>query len=131
MILVFDTGRCASEDAEPRRGVDCDIPHRLKKEMSVSEDAGPRRGVNCEIPHRLGRRMKNLEGKPERESPKRTIFASGGLGPSHARSVDGFWTFSLTVTYSVIFIIYLFLCWGGRFCSMLTFEGPFVLFSLL
>ena len=26
-------------------------------------------------------RFKNLEGKPERESPKRTISASGGLGP--------------------------------------------------
>ena len=53
------------------------------------------RGVNCEIPHRLGRntlykgvetflkqtRFKNLEGKPERESPKRTIFTSGRLGP--------------------------------------------------
>ena len=25
-------------------------------------------------------RFKNLEGNPERESPKRTIFASGGLG---------------------------------------------------
>ena len=26
-------------------------------------------------------RFKNLEGKPERESPKRTISASDGLGP--------------------------------------------------
>ena len=26
-------------------------------------------------------RFKNLEGKPERESPKRTIFVSGGFGP--------------------------------------------------
>ena len=25
-------------------------------------------------------RFKNIEGKPERESPKRTIFACGGLG---------------------------------------------------
>ena len=25
--------------------------------------------------------FKNLEGKPERESPKRPIYASGGFGP--------------------------------------------------
>ena len=29
--------------------------HRLEKGTSTSEDAGPRRGVNCEIPHRMGR----------------------------------------------------------------------------
>ena len=46
----------------------------------------------CEIPRRLGGKrnilyegvetspFNNLEGKPSRENPKRTIFASGGLG---------------------------------------------------
>ena len=27
------------------------VPHRLEKETNVSEDARPRRGVDCEIPH--------------------------------------------------------------------------------
>ena len=33
--------------------------------------------MDCEIPHRLG--SKNLKGKPERESSKRTISVGGGL----------------------------------------------------
>ena len=40
------------------KGVDCEIPHRLEREMSVSEDAGPK-GVDCEIPHRLERGTKH------------------------------------------------------------------------
>ena len=39
-----DTKRCATEDAGPRKSVDCEIPHRLKRGMSVSEDVGPERG---------------------------------------------------------------------------------------
>ena len=35
------------------------LGHRLEKGMSVNEDAGPRKGVDCEIPHRLGRRTKH------------------------------------------------------------------------
>ena len=31
MVLESDTGRCASEDAGPSRGVDCEIPHRLER----------------------------------------------------------------------------------------------------
>ena len=27
-----------------RKGVDCDVPHRLEEGKSVNEDAGPRRG---------------------------------------------------------------------------------------
>ena len=26
-----DTGRCANEDTDPRRGLDCEIPHRLDR----------------------------------------------------------------------------------------------------
>ena len=26
------------------------VPHRLEKGKSVSEDAGPRRGVDCDVP---------------------------------------------------------------------------------
>ena len=34
MVSEPDTGRCASVDAGPPRGVDCcDIPHRLEGEM--------------------------------------------------------------------------------------------------
>ena len=31
------------------------VPHRLEKVSSVSENARPRRRVDCEIPHRLER----------------------------------------------------------------------------
>ena len=41
---------CASEDARPLRGVDCEIPHRLERGTSASEDVGIRKGVDCEIP---------------------------------------------------------------------------------
>ena len=44
---------------EPRRGVDCEIPHRLERGTSASEDAGLRRVVDCEIPHRLERGTKH------------------------------------------------------------------------
>ena len=43
MVSKPDIGRCASEDARPRRGVNCEIPHRLERGTSASEDAGPRR----------------------------------------------------------------------------------------
>ena len=44
MVLKPDIGRCASKEAEPRRGVD--TRRRASKEngTSVSEDARPRRG---------------------------------------------------------------------------------------
>ena len=61
--------------------------------MRVSEDVGSRRGVDCEISHKLEgeqnkgvktspkqTRFKNLEGKSERKSLKRTICVSGKLG---------------------------------------------------
>ena len=60
MVSEPDTGRCASEEAEPRKGwptrrcagedtrprreVDWRVPHRLEKETNVSEDTGFRRG---------------------------------------------------------------------------------------
>ena len=65
-------------------------PHRLEKGTSVNENVGSQRGwivrshiswggeqsilYNKGVTH-----FKNLKGKPERESPKRTISASGGL----------------------------------------------------
>ena len=40
-----------------KRGVDLGaVPHRLEEGKSASEDAGPRRGVDCDAPHWLGRR---------------------------------------------------------------------------
>ena len=36
-----DTRRCASKDAEPRKGWVQRVPHRLEKGTSASEDAGP------------------------------------------------------------------------------------------
>ena len=35
------------------------VPHQLEKGTNASEDAGPRRGVDCEIPRRLGKRTKH------------------------------------------------------------------------
>ena len=35
MVLESDTGRCASEDAVPPKGVDCKIPHRWRGERSI------------------------------------------------------------------------------------------------
>ena len=31
MVSESDTGRCASEDAGPSMGLDCEIPHRLER----------------------------------------------------------------------------------------------------
>ena len=49
-----DMRRCASKDVGSQLG----DPVSIGEEMSASEDVGPRRGVNCEIPHRLRRRTK-------------------------------------------------------------------------
>ena len=65
MVSEPDTGRCASKDAGPQRGrVDLGaVPHRLKEGKSTSEDAMPRRGVDCDVPHWLGRRTNHpLQG---------------------------------------------------------------------
>ena len=51
MVSEPDNGWCASKDAGPRRGEDCEIPHRLERGTSASVNVGPRRGVDCEIPH--------------------------------------------------------------------------------
>ena len=57
MVTKSDNGRCVSEDARPRRGMDtgqctnrtlgpdgegdCEVPHRLERGMSASKDVGP------------------------------------------------------------------------------------------
>ena len=41
------------------KGVDWGVPHQLEKGTSANEYAEPRREVNCEIPHQLGRRTKH------------------------------------------------------------------------
>ena len=47
--------QCISKDAEPQKRVDLGaVPHRLEEGKSVSEDAGPRRGVDCDASHWLG-----------------------------------------------------------------------------
>ena len=46
MVLEPDTGRCASEEIVPRRGVDM--------RRCASKDGGPRKGVDLVgVPHRL------------------------------------------------------------------------------
>ena len=57
----METERCASKDAEPRRGgVDYEISHRLKRGTSANKNAGSRREVDCEISRRLKREMKHF-----------------------------------------------------------------------
>ena len=34
MVSEPDTGRCVSEDADPPRGVNCEIPHRSERETN-------------------------------------------------------------------------------------------------
>ena len=55
-----DTRWCASKNAESQREVGLvAVPHGSEKGMSANEDAGPRRGVDCDVPHWLGRRTKH------------------------------------------------------------------------
>ena len=51
-----DTRWCASKDARPRREVEREVPHRLEKGTSASED--PKK-MNCEIPCWLRRKTKH------------------------------------------------------------------------
>ena len=74
MVLETDTRRCTSEDAGPPRWVDCEIPHRLKRRTKHSLEGCGNLG---------DARFKNLEGKFERENPKKTISASCELEPLH------------------------------------------------
>ena len=46
---------CQQERWAPK-GCGLGVIHQLEEGTSASENAGPRRGVDCEIPHRLGRR---------------------------------------------------------------------------
>ena len=47
--------QCVSKDVGPQKRVDLGaVPHRLEEGKSASEDAGPRRGVDCDVPHWLG-----------------------------------------------------------------------------
>ena len=55
-----DTRRCASKDAGPKGGGGFGaVPHELEEGKSASEDAGPRRWVDCDVPHWLERRTKH------------------------------------------------------------------------
>ena len=52
-----DTRRCASKDVGPQTRANLGaVPHRWKEGNSASEDAGPRRGVDCDVSYWLGRR---------------------------------------------------------------------------
>ena len=56
----IDTRWYASKDAGSQRRVDLEgVPHRLEKGTSASEDAEPRRGVDCDVLHWLGTRTKH------------------------------------------------------------------------
>ena len=61
-MVRANTGQCASEEVEPRKGwtqssvpvrmlssegSGLGVPHRLEKGTSAREDVGPRRGVDC------------------------------------------------------------------------------------
>ena len=44
MVSETDSGWYVSEYAGPRRGVDCEIPHRLERGTSANETLGPNGG---------------------------------------------------------------------------------------
>ena len=73
MLSDPDTGWCASEDAGPLKGVDCEIPHRLER--------GTKHSITVWKPLPSKRVLKTLRGSRKGKSPKRIISASGGLGP--------------------------------------------------
>ena len=56
-LRMMDIRQCANKDAGPRGGLGG--PTSIEKETSTSEDATPRRGVDCKTPHRLERRTKH------------------------------------------------------------------------
>ena len=64
IVWESDTGRCANEDAEPRRRVDCEIPHQLERRTRVSEDAGPRKGVDWSWRGEQSMLYKSVETSP-------------------------------------------------------------------
>ena len=57
MLSEPNTGRCVSEDAGPRKGVDCENAHKLERGTSANENAGPWRG-----PGGVSTRMLGHEG---------------------------------------------------------------------
>ena len=54
-----DTMQCASKDAGPQRGRFSGSHIELEKGTSANKDAEPRKRVDCDIPHWLGRRTKH------------------------------------------------------------------------
>ena len=50
------------------------VPHRLEEGKSVSEDVEPQKGVDCDVPHWLGRSPSRRVLKPlvgnRKEKPK-------------------------------------------------------------
>ena len=100
LVSEPDTKRCASEDAGPRRGVDCD-PTSVGK----GNEAFFIKGVETSPQNT---HFKNLEVKPERENRKRTISASGGIGLlqfSRGKMDSDMTTFSFTLRRQLVRVI--------------------------
>ena len=88
MVSELDIRRCASEDARPSRGADCEIPHRLEMETKqFLQECGNLSPTNA---------FSNLE------SPKKTITTSGGL-----RLLQEVYCYFIThvVRYSLVMIL--------------------------
>ena len=72
MVSEPNARRCASKDARPPRGVDCEIPHQLERERSI-----PYKGVETSS---LQARFKTVRLTAIRNESKQTISISGGSG---------------------------------------------------
>ena len=66
MVLEPNTGRCASKKAELRSGVDM--------RRCASKDAGPQRGMDCEIPTSVGEENETFFIKVWKPLPNRRVL---------------------------------------------------------
>ena len=80
--------RCASKNAEPRRGWIWWGPTSIGERNECKQGRWALDGSRLCDPTTLYKGVETLRGRPERESPKRTISASGGLGPLQIMSCN-------------------------------------------
>ena len=67
----MDTRQCTKART---LGPEGEVPHQLKKGTSASEDAQPLKGVDYEIPYRLGRRTKHHLQRVWKPLPSRRVL---------------------------------------------------------
>ena len=75
MVSEPDTEQCVSENAGPRREMDCEILYRLEKGTSVNEDIGSRLEEGWIVRSRIyWRGERNILYKGVKTSPSRRVL---------------------------------------------------------